>query len=62
MEEKRMVSEADVRALLVEAVRIAKIEAFHVALKIHADAFSRGSMRVALYNQIMQLEGSKERA
>jgi hypothetical protein len=60
--EKRMVTEADIQELIAEAVRLAKIEAFHVALKIHADAFSRGSMRVALYNQIMQLEGSKERA
>jgi hypothetical protein len=62
MDEKRMVSDAEIRELLLEAIRIAKIEAFNVALKIQADSFSRGSMRVALYNQIMALEGSKERA
>lgn len=59
---KHTVTETDIQELIAEAVRLAKIEAFNLAIKIHADSFSRSSFRVALYNQIMALEGNKERA
>lgn len=58
--EKRMVSDAEIRALLIEAVKKAKIEAYTNAIKIAADAYSRGSLRVALFNRIAELEGTEK--
>jgi hypothetical protein len=55
--EKRLVSEADIRELLIEAVKKAKIEALELAVKIQQDSFSIGSFRVAIYNQIADLTG-----
>lgn len=55
--EKRFVSDQEIRELLIEAVKKAKTEAFNIALKIHSDAYTRGSFRVAVYNQIALLEG-----
>jgi hypothetical protein len=58
--EKRMVSDEDIRALLVEAVKKAKIEAYQHALKVNHDAYSRGSFRVAIYNKIAEIEGTEK--
>lgn len=50
-------TEQQVRDLLIEAVKKAKIETLNLCLKIHHDAYTRGSFRVAVFNQIAQLEG-----
>ena len=58
--EKRLVSEEDIRALLIEAVKKAKIEAYMHCAKIMHDSYSRGSFRVAVYNCIAELEGREK--
>lgn len=59
--EKQSFSEAEVKELLIEAVKKAKIEAYNIAIKIASDSYSRGSLRVALFNKVAELEG-RERA
>jgi len=54
--EKRLVSDEDIRELLIEAVKKAKIEAYNDAIRVHHDAYSRGSFRVAIFNKLAQLE------
>jgi hypothetical protein len=61
VEEKRMVSDKDIRELLLEAVKKAKIEAYTHCIKIMHDTYSRGSFRVVVHNCIADLEG-RERA
>ncbi len=58
--EKRLVSDEDIRALLVEAVKKAKIEAYSHCIKIMHDTYSRGSFRVIVYNCIAELEGREK--
>lgn len=62
MEDKRLVSDADIRELLIEAIKKAKIEALNLAIRIHESSYSRGGFRVAIHNKIVELEGSGEKA
>jgi hypothetical protein len=59
MEEKRMVNEENVRELLLEAVKKAKIDAYMHCIKIMHDTYSRGSFRVIVHNCIVELEGGE---
>lgn len=62
MEEKRLVSEQDIRELLMEAVKKAKLEALQLAIRIHADAYSRGTFRVAMHNAMAAIDKKIDRA
>lgn len=62
MEDKRLVSEQDIRDLLIEAVKKAKLEAMQLAIKIHADSYSRGTFRVAMHNAMAALDKRIEKA
>jgi len=59
MEEKRLVSNADIEELLKEAVKKAKIDAYTDALRVNHDSYSRGSFRVVIFNKISELQGTE---
>jgi len=60
VEEKRLVSNADIEELLKEAVKKAKIDAYTHCVRIMHDAYSRGSFRVIVYNCIAELQGTEK--
>lgn len=58
----RTFTEEEVRELLKVAVKKAQEEVINAAIKINADGYSRGSVRVALHNLRVRVTGEGEKA
>jgi hypothetical protein len=61
MKEKRMITEEYVKDLIAKAIKKAKIEAYSLAINIHAKAFTGASFRVAMFNLLAELEGKEKK-